>query len=452
MLVSDAQGNQWQRTVETTLRRRQDPPVLLYPSGDIRLPRFKSKRISYQGIPPGDTLRCIVKSTAGSPFKLLALHFNDTLSYTYRNADSLAYFQCPPAGSFTLQLQAKPALSRQIASISVSRIPPQRFDTLVNTTDVLLKAAGDSLSRPTWRSNSVAGLQTAWYGSLPTGRPGEQLKRKKELIVQPRQAQKSRLSPSGVIRVKKNPETRLVYRDFLPGDTLLFYAKCRGKGVFASASLVDQDSNQFARALNTPEFQSMVVAGKEQSLSLLLKPRWRLKKTYADVAVTRIRPMPSDSFYQITDSLFRSTTQIIYDTTGLSILDDSLRIAPLWNLEAEPMACLQVDVPPALAEAGELEYIAYWYGPDAGAVTQYRLLEASVPATWSLPGLPPALGAYALGRNVALPEGRLPELESGFVSNGQKALFLQKKSWKRLFATFPNAGKINAAELQKWGL
>lgn len=452
VVVSDASGNKWQRTVQTTIRPQPSQPVIMYPSGDILLPRFKSKSIHYEGIQPGDTLRCIIVSKTGSPFKQVSILFNGTPSIDFRNVDSAGYFQCPPANGFSIQIKSKAlSLSRQVAIVKVSRIPPTHFDTLVNTTDVLLKPA-DSLAQPVWRSTSTSGIQTAWYGSLSTGHPDEQIKRKKDLIVQSKPAVRTQLSPAGVTRVRSLKETKLIYRDFLPGDTLVYYAKSRGKGLFASASLFDQDSTQLSHAINTPVFQGVVVVSAEKAISLILKSKLRLKKDYADVAVWRIRPMPSDTFYQVTDSLFRSKTETFYDTTGLTILDDSLLVAPLWNLEAGQTASMTVQAPTELVGAGKLDFIVYWYGPDRPYATQYSWLEASVPAAWSLPGLPPALGAYALGHKLALPEARLDKLESAFTSARDQALFLRNKAYQRLLPVFPNFGKVKASDLNKWGL
>lgn len=453
-VYTDAKGNTWQRKVEKTFRVRPSVPVNLYPSGDILLPRLKSKWISYQGIQPGDTLRCTVVSRSGQPFKMVRIQFSDSLVFQYRDVASAGYSNLPPGASFRLQIKAKPSLKRQIATVLVSRIPPTRLDTLVNTTDILLKPAtgADTLAQPIWTSVSASGLQTAWAGEIKTDKPNEQVKRKKELVVLAKPALRTTLPPSGTMLVRRLRNTTVTVRDFLPGDTIRYTAKCRGKNVFSAAALFDQDHQQLAAIRDLPQFQGTVVISRETALQLVLRSKWLLGNTYADVVFVRIRPVPSDTFYQITDSLFRSRTVVLYDTIPMTILDDSLTLSPLWDLEASQTNAFQIQAPTELAKGGKLDFICYWFATDHNDLLRYQTLETAIPETWSLPGWPRALGAFALGKQIALPEVRLDNLEGAFTSTAQKRLFMSGKPYKKLIPIFPNFGTLSAAELKNMGI
>lgn len=449
---TDAAGNQWQRKVQSTLVVQPGKPIPCYPSGDFSLPRFKSKWITIAGIPAGDTLSCVVKAKLGQPFKWVKIHFSDGQTVSFENADSAGYYAIPPAGVFRVQIKAQPSLKRQVATLQISRTPPLRYDTLLTTTDILIKPGKDSLVQTIRNAANSAGVQTAWSGVLSTDKPGEQIKRKRTLVVQDNPAKTLKLSPAGTMRIRHRRETRLTYDELAPGDTLKYSVTCRGKAELSEASLTDQDNVQLAKSLNTPVFQGMLVISRQTSVNLVLKAKKLFKKTYADVNVWRIRPTPSDSFYQTTDSLFRSSETIIYDTTAITILNDSLQMEPLWNLEGKPTQAFQIRVPKKLAKAGDLHYIAYWYGASRAETALYTALEATIPPDWSRPGLPNALGAYALGHPVALPETTSTDLEIAFTSAAQKTLFQSKKKYKKLFATMPNFDTVKASELSSLGI
>ena len=86
------------------------------------------------------------------------------------------------------------------------------------------------------------------------------------------------------------------------------------------------------------------------------------------------------------DTVYEMPPTYLYDTLLLTVLDDSLKLSPTWDLEREPYGQLEVQVPKEAGKGYDLLYIAYWVGIGRRCLSEYLGMEATVPADWSKPG------------------------------------------------------------------
>ena len=224
----------------------------------------------------------------------------------------------------------------------------------------------------------------------------------------------TRLLPSGPHLIPRLGKTRSVpYTGFQAGDTLHFLVEAPENPV-KEIYLTDDAGNLRNRMTNAARFADTIVVKTEKTLTLHLRGKPGLKKKFASVSVLRIRPVRSDSFYVVSDSLFESKTTTVADTLLFTVVDDSLQISPVWNIESVPYGMLEIQIPRMAAEGYALMHAAYWVGIGRDCLNDYHTFEATVPADWSKPGAPPALGAFALKRPLFLPATGVTEVHCTF--------------------------------------
>jgi hypothetical protein len=106
----------------------------------------------------------------------------------------------------------------------------------------------------------------------------------------------------------------------------------------------------------------------------------------------------------------------------LTIADDSLLLAPLLNIESAPWGRIAVEIPktaPGISTT-RLYAFAYWVGVGDACLADYAALEKTVPADWSRPGAPVALGAYGLSRPLILPPVKTADVAFVFNQSGER--------------------------------
>lgn len=454
---TDVAGNTWLRRQQTVIRPAGATAERLYPWGEISPRRLGFTERQYNFSAHRDTIAVTVTNKEGIPFKAVQWHTDPGGNSFARNT---AVFE---ERSDTFQrlnalLRIKPgfSLSRQTALVHVRRIPPARPDTLVFTTDSLLR-------RPDTLPGNFANGHAAWPRGLDSlllatqiqvlvcqyvSRPGQKmilsgwkmktrLKKSNKSLVQtgalkttPHPAAAVRLLPSGPHLLPRLGKTRTIaYAGFMPGDTLQFLADAPENPV-KEIYLTDDAGNLRNRAVNTAQFTDTIVVKTEKTLTLHLRGKAGLKKKFVNVSVLRIRPVQPDSFYVVSDSLFESKSTTVADTLLFTVTDDSLLISPVWNIESVPYGMLEVQIPRMAAEGYALMHAAYWIGIGRECLNDYRAFEATVPADWSKPGAPPAIGAFALKRPLFLPATGVNEVycafsakpETVFINTTQKPL------------------------------
>jgi hypothetical protein len=256
------------------------------------------------------------------------------------------------------------------------------------------------------------------------------------LKIEKKQAIISELTPAGVFPIRWKSGLVLRYQDFKPGDTLIFKAQATSEKALKAFQVVDEQGNQIGRSASETEFYLQYIVPKIQTLELRIHKRLNLKKQSATVQITRIRPEPPDSFYLVIDTLFSIKKTYTRDTLLTIIRDDTLQIAPIWNIEQSPFAIAHCNIPIQLKPNINLSHVAYWIGIGRDCIQDYQALETTVPAEWSKPGAPVALGALAMGRFLTLPGSPIKDIQYAFTPASDKAGLKNGKNPKtELFTT-----------------
>lgn len=404
---TDAAKTTWQRRCQTDIARQAATPEYLFPRGEIRLKRLKSTELHYVFPADTDTIRVLVTNKDGIPFQQVEWQF-ETEGQPDVQENTAAFERTFPrsrqAGA-TLRINPSFSLQRQVAVVQVQQIKPSLAAvTHIVVTDSLISTTDSNLTDHI-RKSAPAGktIPNNWARKALLS-PGLRLVQTGALVVKQHPAQKKQLVPSGQHRLSRWGATRHIpYSDFKQGDTLIFSVTAQ-KTPLREIYLTGGRDSLMNRAINTLVFTDTVVINTETTLTLHLKSKAALKKNTPLVSVLRIRPVRPDSAYAATDTLFRSESTPLYDTLLLTVADDSLLLTPVWNIEDEPFGQLEVQMPDSTAEGHRFMYAAWWLGIGRASLNEYLALEASVPAVWSKPGAPVALGAYGLGHSLILPE------------------------------------------------
>jgi hypothetical protein len=255
-----------------------------------------------------------------------------------------------------------------------------------------------------------------------------------EVVARP--AVTERLTPAGTFRCAFNKGLKLQYTALQAGDTLVLQMRGNGVKPLHTVRVLNPEQQQLAGTATAMNFEARVPVQTGGPITLEVRTRPALRKQFALVEALRIRPQAPDSFLILTDSIFRKNSVTLYDTLLVTLLDDSLRLEPLWNLEAQPFGFLYTQIPFALDSQTYLRQVACWTGTGPEAISAYQAYEKTVPPEWSKPGAPPALGAYALGRFLALPRTAAAEgLDQFFCNAADKERVRQGKKPQQRFWT-----------------
>lgn len=390
----------WQHTEQQTLVQSGPAPQTLRPTGEIRLKRLGYTTLNYRLSNADDTIRMVVSNKDGIPFRELRWSLDPSAQKKTAAYQHTAVLPAPVEA----QLRIKPtvALRRQVAVVQLTDAAPRTQGYVRQITDTLLKPAAlpfcDSFYKKQLLPPQTPGYLTGWGYSDPLcyveGR----------LVIRDHPVQVRQLLPAGPHRLPRLGKSRSIpYSDFSPGDTLTFTATVKGEKPLKEIFLTGPSGERISGTVNALSYADTLVVAQETSFTLHLDGRAALGQQFVEVAVQRIRPMASDSFYQLTDSVFTTTDTLVFDTLLVTAIDDSLLLAPIWNIEQSPFGCLKVQVPTQPAAGLNLRQVAYWIGTGRDALNAYLELEPTVPPEWSLPGAPPALGALGFGRPIVLP-------------------------------------------------
>ena len=270
------------------------------------------------------------------------------------------------------------------------------------------------------------------------------LVKKLQIVAKP--ASRSTIGPGGIFRCAWNKPLKLPVSGFSVGDTLEIKLSSPGKHRFRSVVLLNTEKQQLAGIINASEANFQLVAQNETTLTLRLETRPALKKQFAEISISRIRPAPSDSFYSVQDTIFSLKRAVISDTLLTPILDDTLTLSPLWNIESKPFSSRKCVIPLSAKPDTRLSHISYWIGIGQDCLTQYARLEASVPANWSRPGVSPPVGAYTMGHLISLPGTQHHDVEWLFLKNNDKTK--NENSRKSSASLFPDCPQTQNCTLR----
>jgi hypothetical protein len=382
--------------------------VALAPRGDIRLRRFKSKKIVFDTVPANYAFQLHLNHQLGQPFQGIQLVLADTILKdagiaSFQYADTFTQL-CRPV------LIIKPHLSikRQMAQITAYRYIPARPTVRYRTREVLVRSLPNN-KKDTLYSIGVEefGKKKVLEDRLRVTKKGKNqiLHQQKDRIITAKKYPPILSQPTGIRYLPRLKPLSLRYSTFYPRDTLIFTVTSVDKKPLKQVVLVDDQSVERHRMSNTSVFSDTLVVVKERYFDMKISANPSLKKQAVKLDVRCIRPTKYDTAYIQFDTLFGFETRLTYDTLAFLIKDDSMLLAATRNIESNPNVQWDLLVPPLLADKDTLHllYVAYWFGITRPCLDQYQFLEASVPKTWSLPGVPPALCAVALQYPLILP-------------------------------------------------
>lgn len=94
---------------------------------------------------------------------------------------------------------------------------------------------------------------------------------------------------------------------------------------------------------------------------------------------------------------------ITYDTTLIPILDKIVSLAPLRDIEHPSFHIEQLNLDELAEGDVSLTRFAYWMGVGQNAQKHYESLEEAIPDDWVEPGISKPLGAFVMGKEIAIP-------------------------------------------------
>ena len=395
--------------------------VLLTPRGDIRLRRFFAKKIVFaQNINPS-VFELTLTHQMGQPFKQIGLQceidtvLQDQSAFQYKGY--LGALAQP-----ILHIRPYPSLRRQIAHLSAAYTQPVPPAYQYHVRQIWVRHNAQNQRDTIWQhwlylpnNTKVLVQENAVLAKSQT-----QFERQHRFLsVRTRYAKPALLLPNGKRYLPRLKPLTLRYNTFKAGDTLVFAVKSLGKKPIKTAALVDNNgvSRHFLWHSNT--LSDTVIVGTERYLELRLRgyPQWI--RQAVQIEVQRVAPAQSDTICQQNDTLWARTNVPIYDTLALLIRDDSLTLFPLRQIENNPYGQFELNVSRVLSDSIELLFVAYWFGVNRPVIQHYQNIEATIPKLWALPGVPPALCAFALKYPVLLPRVSVSDIAVQFNQTGR---------------------------------
>ena len=389
--------------------------VALAPQGDIRLRRFKSQKIVFDTLPAKYAFQLDLNHQLGQPFQNIQLILADTTVggagiATFQYIDTFTQ-PCRPV------LLIKPSLSikRQVAQLAAYRYLPAQPTLQYRIRQAVVRTYSnqgkDTLHLVLVQKPGMKAVEDNLR--VVTKKKGQIVHQKKERIITAKKYPAILSQPTGIRYLPRLKPLSLRYSTFYPRDTMIFTVTAVGKKTLKQVELIDNQSVVRRRMLNTAVFSDTVVVVNERyfDFKISANPSWTKQAVQLDVRC--IRPTRFDTSYIQLDTIFDIDTRLTYDTLAFLIKDDSMLLAATRNIESNPNGQWDLLVPPLLADKDTLHllYVAYWFGINRPCLDQYQFLEASVPKTWSLPGVPPALCAVALQYPLILPRITISDVD-----------------------------------------
>lgn len=212
------------------------------------------------------------------------------------------------------------------------------------------------------------------------------------------------ISPGGMFRCAWNKPLKLPVSGIKPKDTLEVIVSNSSGHPFKSATILDDKNKQLTGVVNAASVTLKLVVQNENLLTLKLETRPARKKQFASISVSRITPVPPSFFYNVSDTLFALTRPVVRDTLLVSLLDDTLSLPPVWNIDAQPASFKQCLVPVSVKPDAHLSHIAYWIGIGRNCLDNYTKMEADMPPPGNGPGVSPPIAAFTMGQFTVLPD------------------------------------------------
>lgn len=442
--------------VDTTIisanRKAKDLP----PSGELKLKRCKATSIEINNLQKDDSLFINLASKNGKPLKAIVLsNKKDKIAariFTGSTFDSSRIIKSED--QLCLQIKAPFSLKKravqlqlQVFSASSSDTTYTRFDTLyrqhpsawVDTLYRTMKGDGTTFS--------LIDQDVRLYGN------GDQaVQEKLELKHRREQGPRKKLLPSGTQRLRRFGKTKLSYDNFKTGDTVLIAIDALGKQPIAQYQALDDQGNQLAGAIEEMVIRDTVVIKAEKRIDLILKGKPALSRQLAKVEVSVIPPAVIRSYYEKTDSIFKTQEVTFYDTILLKIVDEVSSLAPLRNIESRPFRAIDIKMPLSISGKEKFLFMAFWIGTSYEVIQTYNENETTIPEDWVQPGIPLGLGAYGLGKKFNLPLITTTDIDFSIVNLRQKKA-LEKGNTRagaiyRFRGSSPNFGILKLSDLK----
>ena len=386
--------------------------------GEYKLKRLGITRISCTISLPNDSLWIHINSKDGSDFKKVGWKTSEKEQKKLLTNRNLYEFKgilgsLKSVKTIELLIKGTFALKRKIAWVQVYQKVAQQKDS-ISRSNLAKRSKADStalrkLSLHPPSKDSLA----KWRSKF--GRGGKDTIELAERKVVSHPGIRSILNPSGPsLLIPRSGKTLVLsYEDFQKKDTLVFSVLANSKPLKAIWLSKEKDTI-LNRVYDQTQFLDTIVVQTERKFNLHIKGHLSVKHQTVDVSVARIRPVPNDTFYLVTDSIYTTKSSTILDTVLFTVLDQTLSVPPIWDIEKEPFAQVEVQIPDTVGAGYVLQKVGYWLGIGRECLNNYLALEASVPPTWSKPGAPVALGAFLLGRPLALPRTGVTDVVSRF--------------------------------------
>lgn len=415
------------------------------PTGDIRLRRFRKTHIVFDTLSPRSNWQFTVANLSGDPFKKVEWICGDTTISKASVATWEQSIDVPMASPLKLIIKPTLSLKRSVASMDAWYADTVRtaiaYTVQETLTEINQYGGVDTLWR-FWKVNHPYSRSLLLEKRSEAVGVDRYLQGKRQLLVKVYPNKPERLLPNKPRSLSRTKKTNLRYDAFQPGDTLVFTVAAMGEPL--QQVELTHTKGKFRHIQREVEsFADTVVAGNEKYWELNLSGKFGWKKQKANIAVWRIHPARMDTICQNWDTLYAQEYKTVYDTVAVTIIDDSLQLAPVWDIEKKPLGYFELEVPDTLPKGLRLLYVTYWGGINRPCLNAYQNLEASVPKTWSRPGVPPALCAYGMGHPLSLPQVRVSDVDMTFVTTPSAPL---NGLWEISFRK--NAGQLTLKQLR----
>ncbi len=428
--------------------------VSIFNNVEVKIPCLKK----YQGIIQGrgsgeDTIVIKLKTKEGKLFRWVKL-LSDSLITSEVPLDEFNYSGRFPAEEKSLKLQAKGkfSLKKTLASLHVERQFVQSSDTVIHTKDTLIIPTLDTIWKTRNGLKQVDTIKVLWLDTLMQEKQGPldaQLLLSETRIVQDKKGKVNRtykqivtevqqkkpipISPDGYQLAPQWKWKRIKYERIKGGDTLfaekdtlVFSVTALDDVPIRKLYLSDDKQKVHGAALTAISFKDTIVVGNEAFFELKMKGKLGFfNKRRTKLEVTRFPRSMTQSFYQISDTLFQEVRKDSYDTVMLQIATAETNLAARLNYEGQSNQQIPVFVPTQPKGVGNLLFLTYWIGVGEKTLADYVQLESEIPADWAQPGVSAALAAYGLSHPVFLPSLKQRDVFFAFTNASDMKRMLQ---------------------------
>lgn len=386
--------------------------------GEYKLKRLGTTRIPCTISFPNDSLWIQINSKDGTDFKKIGWKTSKKEQRKLLENRNLFEFKgilgsLKPVKKIEILVKGGFALKRKIAKVQVYQKVVQQKDSISRSNLAKRSKADSTALRKLLLHPPSKDSLAKWRSKFGTGGNDTIERAERKVVSHPGIRTTLNLSGPSMVVLRSGKHLVLSYGDFKKADTLVFSVMSNSKPLKA-IWLSNENDTIINRVYDQTSFLDTIVVQTERKFNLHVQGTRSAKRLAADVFVTRIRPVPNDTFYLVTDSIYTVKSSTILDTVLFTVLDQTLSIPPIRDIEKEPFAQVEVQIPDSAGAGFALQKVGYWLGIGRECLNNYLALEASVPPTWSKPGAPVALGAFLLGRPLALPRTGVTDVVSRF--------------------------------------